>query len=711
MSHITEKHELRIKQIGLFFTGNWKKVLIFLAPVVIYLPGILGRIPFVSESAVYTDLLLTHYPNAVFLRRSILEFQQIPLWSQLIYSGAPFAANPLSGLFYLPGWISLLFPLPAGLSFTLAIHAVLGSWGMYYFLKQENVSEIGAITGGLIFGLTPKLAAHYGAGHVSLIYAICWTPWLFKVSRNDQAGWKTGIIAALIFLADPRWVVYSGIFWFLFDIAYRHKRGVFSSFTYYLKSGITAFLLSAPLIFPLFEYIKLSTRSRMGFGDILAFSLPPENLLGLFVPVQGVNPEWYLYAGGSVLALFLIQLFIPSIRKVNRFWNIWILLALLISSGCWFINPDWLEGFPVISLLRVPSRIIFLMGFSFAVIAANTLDYLLKVDFQQVRIPKISFGLILFGTSMTAAISIILGEFPHIAIWGFSFLVITAGYLALIKKDLFPRKWGWILIGILVVDLLGAGVNSYFVKNKKVDPSTEILETISEDQGIYRIYSPSYSIPQYTAVGLGYEMADGVDPMQIAAYSDFMLEASGVNQEGYFVTIPPFVSGVPAVDNKEAALNPFLLSLLDVKYIISDYEIYNRDLEDITGNGPGFLYLNKYETARAWVENKPRSVGNFLVPGIENVEEMNSTPNRINIKASGPGMLVLSEINYPGWKVFVDGNQEEIKTTYGLLRSIDLAEGSHKIEFSFQPLTVYAGLGLAVVGWVLVSIQINRNKK
>lgn len=179
MSNITKKQELKSKQIVLFLIGNWKKILIFLVPVVIYLPGILGRIPYASESASYTDLLLTHYPNAVYLRRSIIEFQQIPLWSQLIYSGAPFAANPLSGLFYFPGWISLLFKLPEGLSFTLAIHAVLGSWGMYCFLKGEDVSEIGAITGGLIFGLTPKLAAHYGAGHVSLIYAICWTPWLF----------------------------------------------------------------------------------------------------------------------------------------------------------------------------------------------------------------------------------------------------------------------------------------------------------------------------------------------------------------------------------------------------------------------------------------------------------------------------------------------------------------------------------------------------
>ena len=656
-------------------------------------------------------LMLTHFPYAVLIKRSILEFQQIPLWSQLIYSGAPLAANPLSGLFYAPGWISLLFKLPAGLSITMAIHAVLGSWGMYYFLKEEHVSEIGAIAGGLIFGLTPKLAAHYGAGHVSLIYAITWTPWLFKSSRNDQAGWKTGLIAALIFLADPRWVVYAGLFWLSFDIAHRQKQGFKTSLMYYLKSGTTAFLLSAPLILPLFEYIKLSTRSRMGYEDILAFSLPPQNILGLFMPLSGVNPEWYLYAGGSVLTLFLIQLFIPSIRRVNKFWNSWILVALLMAGGSGFINPDWLVGFPVISLLRVPARVLFLMGFSFSVIAALTLDYLLDLDNLQVRISKITFGLALFGLSMTAAIIIILGEFPLSAIWGFSFLVITACYLGLIKKELFPRKWDWLLVGILVMDLVGAGFNSYYLKNEEIDPRAEIWTTISEDRGPYRIYSPSYSIPQSTAVELGYELADGVDPMQIFAYSEFMQEASGVHQEGYYVTIPPFASGVPAVDNREADPNPFLLSLLDVRYIVSDFEINHRDLKDITGNGPGFLYLNRYETTRAWVEASPRSVGDYQIAGDEKVVEIISTPNRINIKASGPGTLVLAEINYPGWKVFVDGDQQEIKSAYGLLRSIDLAEGSHKIEFSFQPPTVYAGMGLAGIGWVLVIIQINRNKK
>ena len=138
---------------------------------------------------------------------------------------APFAANPLAGLFYLPGWFAIIFPLPEGISVILSAHAVFATWGMYLYLKEENLGEISAIAGGLVMGLMPKVAAHYGAGHVSMIYAICWTPWLLLVSRKDQKGWKTGIVAAALFLADPRWAVYAGIMWITHDIAHRHKDG------------------------------------------------------------------------------------------------------------------------------------------------------------------------------------------------------------------------------------------------------------------------------------------------------------------------------------------------------------------------------------------------------------------------------------------------------------------------------------------------------
>ncbi len=91
--------------------------LLFLIPVLIYLPGIFGQLPYPSEVSLYSDLMLTHYPNALYLKQSIIEFHQVPLWSTLIHSGAPFAANPLSGIFYLPGSLALLFHFLAELVF------------------------------------------------------------------------------------------------------------------------------------------------------------------------------------------------------------------------------------------------------------------------------------------------------------------------------------------------------------------------------------------------------------------------------------------------------------------------------------------------------------------------------------------------------------------------------------------------------------------
>jgi hypothetical protein len=157
---------------------KWYVPALIILPALIYLPGILGGIPFPSETAEYSDLLISHYPYAQLIKNSLIQYQAIPLWSSLIYSGMPLAANPLAGLFYLPSWIAFLFPLPAGISVVVALHSIFGSYGFYLFLKDEGLGEVASLTGALLFGFMPKIAAHYGAGHVTLIYAICWTPWL-----------------------------------------------------------------------------------------------------------------------------------------------------------------------------------------------------------------------------------------------------------------------------------------------------------------------------------------------------------------------------------------------------------------------------------------------------------------------------------------------------------------------------------------------------
>ena len=688
----------------------WVKFGLFLFPVLIYLPGIFGKIPYPSESALYTDLLLSHYPNALFLKKSILEFHQIPLWSTIIHSGAPFAANPLSGLFYLPGWIALLFPLPEGISIVLGAHAVFAAWGMYLLLREEGSNDIGAVAGGLIVGLMPKIAAHYGAGHVSLIYAISWTPWLFLASKKDVRGWKTGLIAAFLFLADPRWSVYAGLLWITYDISYGHRGNLKDYSFYYLKTGFTALLIAAPLIVPLTEYVRLSTRPRMVLDDLLAFSLSPERILGLVIPTGGGNPEWYIYSGGVVLGLFLMQLLIKDIRTEYKFWVIWFGISIGISFGPWFISPSWLLEIPIISLLRVPARALFLMVFSFSFISAGSISYLVSSKVNIKNLKKIAFGLALGSVGLAVSISYLIGKFTLSGIWGLGFLLAFSIILMLRNRSINPKIWSWLIVGLIIIDLLGAGYQSFYLKDI-VKADREIQTVMENDQDVFRLYSPSYSYPQYLAAENNMNMTDGVDPMQIAAYSDFMIKASGVYPAVYSVTIPAFESGNPKIDNVNVTPDAFLLGLLNVKYIISEFEINSPGFSEITNQNNVLFYKNNYFSKRAWIEFSPKSIENFQGPHIKNVSNLRISPNRIDVEAEGPGKLVISEINYPGWQVVVDGKKQPIELAYGLLRSVNLLEGNHEVEFNFRPLSVYVGLGMAMMGWMVVIWKTCINRK
>src|SRR5450759_2524950 len=91
-----------------------------LLPFIIFLPGINDF--FFAPGSHFSDLLISHYPNAVFLHQTLQNGNGIPLWSGTILSGYPFAADPLSGLWYPPLWLAAWRPSPLIFNLLIIFH-------------------------------------------------------------------------------------------------------------------------------------------------------------------------------------------------------------------------------------------------------------------------------------------------------------------------------------------------------------------------------------------------------------------------------------------------------------------------------------------------------------------------------------------------------------------------------------------------------------
>jgi hypothetical protein len=57
----------------------------------------------------------------------------------------------------------------------------------------------------------------------------------------------------------------------------------------------------------------------------------------------------------------------------------------------------------------------------------------------------------------------------------------------------------------------------------------------------------------------------------------------------------------------------------------------------------------------------------------------------INTTGSKEGFLVLTDLYYPGWKAYVDGNDEKILKANYLFRAIYLKGGEHLVKFKYDP--------------------------
>jgi uncharacterized membrane protein YfhO len=65
-------------------------------------------------------------------------------------------------------------------------------------------------------------------------------------------------------------------------------------------------------------------------------------------------------------------------------------------------------------------------------------------------------------------------------------------------------------------------------------------------------------------------------------------------------------------------------------------------------------------------------------------------PNELHytVNSQQGGIVVFSEIYYPGWTATIDGQDAEIGRVNYVLRAMNIAAGSHQVVLTFKPQTV-----------------------
>jgi hypothetical protein len=73
--------------------------------------------------------------------------------------------------------------------------------------------------------------------------------------------------------------------------------------------------------------------------------------------------------------------------------------------------------------------------------------------------------------------------------------------------------------------------------------------------------------------------------------------------------------------------------------------------------------------------------------------------HRVEVAATlaAPGLLVLADSYYPGWRAFVDGEEVAIYPVNHLFRGVPLGAGAHRVRFEYRPASVVAGAAVSLI--------------
>ena len=679
----------------------------------------------------------------------------LPLWTNYVQCGFPlFAEGQIGSLYPLNLLIFFLLPFKAAYNYSFLLHFILAGVFIYLFSRKLKSSSEGAFLTTILFCFGSVYAGCFI--NTSSLKSLAYFPlalFLYEVyleRRRIGFIFIIGVIAGMQLLCGAMQMTAYALF---FYAAYFLYRGITEKRSFVVYARDMALVLSISLLIALpqlyytFELSRYSNRQIVNLGFSLWNSFNPISIIGVFLPYLG----WILVKG-SMIYISIIGFFFAFLgswvfrkEKTVRALILIFVFSLLFALGKF--NPLYvfvIKFFKFYSF-RAPSRWLYFSVFSLSILSGLGFTYF---NLYKEKIPK--FITKVFLGCIVLSLGFFFAAKALFYFWSTEIISALKTYTTkyiygqahhrydldtyLNKSESFYNEilarlsFANLMVVISVVILVSAAVLIYFLNSKKAklikflcfffiftdllvfsyisnairnnlagfknlsQKQTDLISSLKNDKEEFRVLPfgkfntlPAWAVPSLNAY-YGIESTAFYSPLLNRDYY-LVVQDLGIVDDSL---------GILSVKKEKLFEKIDLVGDLNVKYVISDMELENPDLEFLKKENGSFLYrLKGYKKRFEFIS----SCGG---PKAE-IELKRYVPGELSliVRCESNGVFIFREKYYPGWQAMVDGKAVEINKFNDIFQSINVSVGEHKIDFRFQPVNLK--LFMLISGIVFVS--------
>jgi hypothetical protein len=656
------------------------------------------------------DFRSVQLPLITFLRDELHE-NRFALWNPYSYCGFPIFAN-IQACFFHPLVLAAAFissrlswdSLPVLLEWIVVLQVWMGGVAAYYLFREFELGVAPAWAAAVMFETGSYFASR--AEHIDSMMAAAWMPlaWLavWKLRQQLRVDWFAVLAAALglsIWGGFPQATV-----------AVFGSTMIFAALLAALRMGrvrvipwaacgcVLGILLAAAPFLPTTQLTQYSVAKYrvdwLGTGGGLYWqslvSLVAPNHYNIF-DISRFNGPWdptflYLYSSiaGLLLAIYAL------VARRNRTTA---LFALLLLIGSFWMLGDktsiWRALFPLLpEQIRIgihPEYTYCIFSLAIAGLAAIGLDALrVHNAFRWCIALAIAADLFLVGSGRPMNSSPLKAD-PGVTRQAFDGSAVLLNEVRRYTNQSVP-PWRFDTVDASMEWTYGAPILQL--------PSASGISPMALENAIQlRLFLHdgfrwgwSYPLekldsPVVDLMNVRYILTRGEDVPRLAAFAKFRHIASLPGNELFENTsvLPRFF----LVHRVRAAA-----SLPEARNLILSHQIELR------------------ETA---ITDQPVDLpaGSGASTVVDEVKTVNYEPTKIELtaQASRGAFLVLSEVDYPGWKAWLDGQPVPIYCTDIALRGIIVPAGMHRVRMEFRPIILPISLGISLGTAFLLGIS------